>query len=174
MNVSPEDFGRLFNTFEREAFRLETLSTYTIPEEQETFLAFLNGEPQPEKHKKGAWVNVIRQHVAVGKRIYRVHIVARPLSDYLRYELDWGYHRNQEAGEELFILDVTDKPSPLEGLTDFWLFDQETIVSMHYNDIGEFLGAEMLPDERTAEYVKYRDIAMSEAEPFHEWWERYV
>jgi hypothetical protein len=174
VNVSPENFGKLFSTFKREAFRLETLDTYTIPDEQETFRAFLDGAPQPEKHKKGAWVNVIREHVEAGKRMYRVHIVARPLSDYLRYEMGWGYHRNQEAGEEFFVLDITDEPNPLAGLADFWMFDEKTIVSMRYNDIGEFLGAELLPDERTAEYIKYRDTAMSNAQPFQEWWERYA
>lgn len=174
MNVSPEDFGKLFSTFEREAFRLETLATYTIPDEQATFEAFLKGAPQPEKHKKSAWINTVREHVRSGKRMYRVHLVTRPLADYLRYEMGWGYHRNQEAGEEFFILDITNKPNPLRGLTDFWMFDENTIVSMRYNDVGEFLGAEVLPDDRVPEYLRYRDIAMDEAEPFRQGWERYA
>lgn len=173
MNVSPEDFGRLFNTFEREAFRLETLATYSIPNEQATFQAFLNGEPQPESHKNAPWADTVRGHVKAGRRMYRVHIVARPLSEYLRYEMGWGYHRNQEAGEEFFILDITDKDNPLDGLTDFWLFDEKTVVTMRYNHAGEFLGAEILPLESSGEYVTYRDIAMSSAQPFPQWWERY-
>lgn len=173
MKISPEKFGELFSTFERSAFRLETLDRYTIAEEQEAFRAFLAGEPWPEAHRHAPWARTVAELTGQGKRMYRVHIVNRPLSDYLRFEMAWGYHRNQEAGEEFFILDTTGRPNPLAGVPDFWLFDEATTVTMNYSDIGEFLGAEILPEGRAAEYVELRERALADAEPFREWWERY-
>ncbi|GAA2441634.1 DUF6879 family protein [Streptomyces mauvecolor] len=35
--LSSEEFGRLFVTFERSAFRLETLAVYSVEEEREEF-----------------------------------------------------------------------------------------------------------------------------------------
>lgn len=172
MFISDDEFSRLFNDFQQEAFRLETLSVYAIPNERDNFAAFLAGKPQPEKHKNSSWVATIKGNVQAGKRMYRVHVLARPLTDYLRYELSWGYHRNQAAGEEFFILDVTDKPNPLEGVQDFWLFDSTTPVSMHYNADGHFLGGKREAD--TTEWLGWRELALSQAEPFNQWWQRHA
>ncbi|MFJ1545879.1 DUF6879 family protein [Streptomyces sp. NPDC088246] len=40
-----EAFGQLFETFERTAFRLETLAVYDVEEEAEEMARFLAGEP---------------------------------------------------------------------------------------------------------------------------------
>ncbi|WP_018654032.1 DUF6879 family protein [Actinomadura flavalba] len=171
MNVSTEKFEELFSSFQRSAFRLETLDAYSIPGEQATLQAFLAGEPQPESHRNAPWAASVREITRAGKRMFRVHIVQRPLSDYLRYELSWGYRRNQQAGEEFFILDVTNRPNPLAGVSDFWLFDDETAIVMEYTEAGEFLGAEIA--ENVGLYRTHRDRAVAEAEPFDAWWERY-
>jgi hypothetical protein len=171
VTISPEDFGRLFAEFEREAFRLETLDVYTIPAEQETFHAFKDGEPQPEAHKNAPWVSTVRGIVGSGRRLYRVHILRRPLTPYLQYELGWGYVRNSAAGEEFFILDITDRPNPLVGVPDFWMYDERFGVTMSYNEAGEFLGAERIPKDQTDTWLKIRDTAMAQAEPFAQWWE---
>ncbi|MFE5722997.1 DUF6879 family protein [Streptomyces erythrochromogenes] len=41
--LSSVEFGRLFETFERSAFRLETLAVYSVEEEREEFERFLAG-----------------------------------------------------------------------------------------------------------------------------------
>ncbi|MBT2458886.1 DUF6879 family protein, partial [Streptomyces sp. ISL-86] len=41
--LSGEEFGRLFETCERTAFRLETLAVYDVEEEREDFERFLAG-----------------------------------------------------------------------------------------------------------------------------------
>ncbi|MFE6916117.1 DUF6879 family protein [Streptomyces rubiginosohelvolus] len=41
--LSGEEFGRLFETFERTAFRLETLAVYSVEEEPAEFELFLAG-----------------------------------------------------------------------------------------------------------------------------------
>jgi hypothetical protein len=105
--------------------------------------------------------------------MYRVHILSRPLTDYLRFELGWGYTRNAEAGEEFFILDTTEQPNPLPEAPDFWLFDETTPVVMHYDETCAFTGREVLPEKRAAEFVAYRDTALAHAVPFAEWWARH-
>ncbi|MFI5616511.1 DUF6879 family protein [Streptomyces sp. NPDC051567] len=159
-----------FNEFEREAFRLETLDNYNIPSSAEYFRAFLAGEEQPESFKKSSWVTTVRNATESGKRMYRVHVLSRPLTEYLRYELGWGYHRNAEAGEEFFILDTTGQENPLEGVPDFWLYDNATVSVMHYDGSAAFTGSEILPEDRASEFIAYRDKALSLAVPFSEWW----
>lgn len=172
MTTSSRTLGELFDTFEREAFRLETLDDYSNSGSVDAYHTFLAGEPQPDDYNAG-WVEEVRSHTRVGKRIYRVHILSRPLTDYLRFELGWGYRKNAAGGEEFFILDTTGKCNPLENVPDFWLFDSESAAVMNYDGVGKFLGAEVVSPEQAAEFAAYRDKALAHAEPFTEWWAKY-
>ncbi|MFI0903879.1 DUF6879 family protein [Streptomyces sioyaensis] len=133
------------------------------------YRAFLAGEHQPADYNE-AWVSELRSHTSKGKRVYRVHILSRPLTPYLRFELGWGYQRNVTGGEEFFILDTTEKSNPLQGAPDFWLFDNMAPAAMNYAEDGSFLGADVLHDERAGEFRAYRDTALAHAVPFPEWW----
>lgn len=172
MISSSSDLASRLKAFEREAFRLEILDDYNIPSSAENVRAFLAGEPKPEGHN-AQWVETVRAATERGKRMYRVHILSRPLTDYLRYELGWGYVTNMTGGEEFFVLDTTEKPNPLAGVPDFWMFDESTPVVMHYDETGAFEGPEFLSPERAPEFVTYRDTAMAHAVPFPEWWAQY-
>jgi hypothetical protein len=162
-----------FDTFRREAFRLEILDNYNIPTSNGYVQAYLEGREQPEAFRNDSWVSTVRNATVSGRRMYRVHILSRPLTDYLRFELGWGYTRNAEAGEEFFILDTTEQPNPLPEAPDFWLFDETTPVVMHYDETCAFTGREVLPEKRAAEFVAYRDTALAHAVPFAEWWARH-
>lgn len=170
--VTAKGLGELFDTFEREAFRLETLADYSKSGNVDAYQAFLAGQPQPADYNE-SWLSEVRAHTGGGKRIYRVHVVSRPLTPYLRFELGWGYRKNATGGEEFFILDTTGKPNPLKGAEDFWLFDERTAVVMHYDHAGAVTGRETIPDGQAQEFVAIRDAALAHAEPFSAWWEKH-
>ncbi|MFF2953762.1 DUF6879 family protein [Kitasatospora sp. NPDC057965] len=170
MTISPDAFGALFDTVQREAFRLETLDDYSGSGNFDAYRAFLAGEPQPQDYN-APWLAQVRRNTSAGRRMYRVHVLSRPLTPYLRFELGWGYRKNATAGEEFYILDVTEKPNPLAGAPDFWMFDESAVVSMAYADGGVFTGAEEEPGPE--KWIALRDTALSHAEPFESWWERY-
>lgn len=169
---SSKTLGDLFDTFEREAFRLEMLDDYSKSGSVDAYQSFLAGEVQPQDYNAD-WVEEVQSLTTAGKRIYRVHVLRRPLTPYLRFELGWGYRKNTTGGEEFFILDTTEQANPLSGVGDFWLFDGEDVATMSYDSEGKFLGSEVLPPVRAAEFVKYRDTALAYAEPFIDWWERH-
>ncbi|MGW4446506.1 DUF6879 family protein [Streptomyces sp. NPDC004682] len=172
MTTSSRSIGDLFDAFEHEAFRLETLDDYSKSGSVDAYHAFLAGEPQPDDYNAG-WVERLRSYTGNGKRVYRVHILSRPLTDYLRFELGWGYRKNMTGGEEFFILDVTEKPNPLEGVPDFWFFDSESVAVMSYDGDGKYLGSEVLPGEQAERFKQYRDLALAHAEPFPAWWAKH-
>lgn len=169
---STRTLGDLFGSFEREAFRLEMLDDYSRSGNVDAYRAFQAGRPQPEDYNAD-WVAELRSHTGRGKRVYRVHVLARPLTEYLRFELGWGYRRNMTGGEEFFILDVTDAPHPLEDVPDFWLFDSEHPAVMGYDEQGAFQGADVLPATEAERFVGYREAALAHAEPFTDWWTKY-
>jgi hypothetical protein len=156
-----EEFGRLFESFELDAFRIETLAAYDVEEEKEELERFLAGGPTPPEWSDSPWVRAITSR---GKSMARVHVLRSPLTDYLRYELA-VYPGNVAAGESVGIIDLSHKD--VSGLPDhdFWLFDDSEIYRMYYTPGGKFEGAELLPADRLPEYRRYREIAQANAVP---------
>ncbi|MER0241175.1 DUF6879 family protein [Streptomyces sp. HSW2009] len=172
MAVLAKDLGALFDEFATEAFRLETLDDYSKSGSVDAYRLFCEGREKPVDYNAD-WLDEVKAHVDAGRRVYRVHILTRPLTPYLRFELGWGYVTNATAGEEFFILDVTDRGNPLPNVGDFWLFDSTAAAPLHYGEEGDFIGSEVLSGERGPEYAAYRDKALAHAVPFVDWWAKY-
>ncbi|PJN03201.1 hypothetical protein CG740_11700 [Streptomyces sp. CB01201] len=153
--------------FTREAWRLETLPVYRSPGEDGDIRDFLAGERLDPDTYSSAYTDGLRKLTAEGKSKGRVHVVTRPLTDYLRFEFMY-YDVHSRAGDDIRILDVTDRPNPLEGAPDFWMFDRAEVVLMHYAEDGTQTSRELY-DGDPAPYVEYQRIALSESVPFAAW-----
>ncbi len=158
------ELGAMFRSFQRYAFRLETLDRYTVPEETETFAAFLRGEPLPADLYQRPWLKMVTDHTTAGRRMQRVHLVTPPLSDYLRYEFTVQQETNIGAGEDIRI---TQRTTTLAACTqDFWLFDDTAVFTMRYGGDGMFLGVDHADDPQVVtECCRQRDLALAAAIP---------
>lgn len=156
--------------FKSTLFRLETLDHYAANAEDNDFRRYLAGESSPTS----TWHEVIRAEVARGLHTYRVHVVQSPLTDYLRYECEWGYLINGAAGERVRIIDTAeqDKPDVIPD-EDFWLIGDERLVLMHYNPDGTFRGASIGPAELISQYIAAREAAWSAGRDFTDYWHRH-
>jgi hypothetical protein len=163
--LTRDEFGALFNSFRESAFRLETLDVYTVPQEADEFRRFLAGE-ELAKTGEGEWVKFVKGCVSEGKMIQRVHAISLPLTPYLKYEIEWGYLYTSAAGEDIRLLDRAKMPEELSGLKDFWLFDQKTLVVVHYDSAGRFLHGERDDSpEALKAHIDFRDVLVSLATP---------
>jgi hypothetical protein len=164
MRLEGDDWRTFFDSYQREAFRLETLPIYRVNREREEFSKFLvTGKiDMPDDEP---WLTRVRQFRETGRWIGRVHVIRRPLTDYLRYEFA-VYERTVEAGEDVRILDLTDQPDPGLPTQDFWLFDDTAIVRMDYDPDGTQLGRELLEDVDPAPYIEWKKLALKYAERF--------
>lgn len=162
--------GELLDQAEHDLFRLETLDVYEVQTDGSDYDRYLRGEPGPDMARKTPWMERLAADAARGLRNYRVHILRSPLSPYLRYECEWGYAYNSTVGEEIRILDLSERPEPV-GLIDedFWLMDDRLVVRMSYHT-GQFIGAEVLPAGDLGRYRAARDAAWQGAIPFEEYW----
>lgn len=158
----------------RSAFRLETLDHYDVESDGGDFERYLRGEPGPDEERKRPWLERLQREREAGLVNQRVHVLSTPLSDYLRYECEWGYRPNSLAGEDIRIIDLTEMPPDYAGLTDhdFWLIDDEHGIRMIYDDRGRFLGAEPRED-LVPWYQRAKAVGLAAGEPFLEWWERH-
>lgn len=118
------------------AFRLEVRQSYAG--EREHGQRTIHTDP---------YLRRVAEHTLAGKRRDRVHVVALPLSEYLRYELD-AYRDNVTVGERVLIAPLSHDTADLGP--DFWLFDEDTgwaeAVVLHYGDDGTVLEREHVTD----------------------------
>ncbi|AUY51058.1 DUF6879 family protein [Streptomyces sp. CB01881] len=167
MLLAGEAWRAFFDSFEHEAFRLEVRSSYAMPGEDEEYRDFLaTGELRIPADDP--WLTRVRQYRSTGRRIGRVHVLTRPLSDYLRYEFA-AYAHNVEAGEDVRILDLTGKENPGLPDQDFWMFDGSKVVGMMYGPDGAQTGRELLANPNLGQYRYWRDLAVSLSVPFAEY-----
>ncbi|MFI1863391.1 DUF6879 family protein [Streptomyces jumonjinensis] len=167
MHLGRDQWATLFDSFEREAFRLETLPVYSVEGEKEEFEEFL-ATGKLDLPEDDPWLLKVQAFHNSGRRIRRVHIVTRPLSDYLRYEFA-AYRYNVAAGEDVRILDLTDRDNPGLPDQDFWMFDESRIVSMNYRADGSQISRDLLENPDLRQYRQWRDLALSLATPFSEY-----
>jgi hypothetical protein len=167
--LTPEEIDRAFagrSLFRASAYRLELLDWYTSPATEARLARFLAGDAVTAAERQG-WLSMLRAAVADGQSMSRVHVVAEPLSDYLRYELAC-YETSADAGEDIRIL-----PAELAaGLDlpcfDYWLFDDRRVAVMRYGERGAWQGAEIITEPQFAAQCRaWRDTAMSHAIPLH-------
>jgi hypothetical protein len=147
------DLAWWLQNFERSAFRLETLPEYNVPQETEMLARFKRGEPVdlPDDHP---WLENVKRHCRSGKLMRRVRVVSHPLTDYLRMEMSW-FPKSVQAGEDIRITETQ-----LTG--DFWLFDERTVVVLHYDHEGRFTGATSEQGSLTR-YLSIRDRALADS-----------
>ncbi|MFJ8490646.1 DUF6879 family protein [Streptomyces sp. NPDC094038] len=168
MFLAGEVWAARFEGFQREAWRLETLPQYLMSQEEEEFRAFKAGARIDPHTVSNEYTDRLRRQAAEGRTQGRVHIVTRPLTDYLQFEFAQYYAPHALAGERIRILDVTDRDNPLPGVQDFWMFDRAEVVLMNYHPDGRQINREVYGGE-TARFVEYQRIAVAESVPLEEY-----
>jgi hypothetical protein len=139
---------------------LEVRSRYTPSYEGESLRKFLEGEPDDLSWMQ-AWLRMVQEAAAEGRRLARVRVVDLPMTDWSRYSYALAQH-NIAAGEDIRYIErgnAADLPDQ-----DYWLFDSSKLVVMRFDETDRFIGGECTDDP--AEIVKanyWRDAAWHKA-----------
>lgn len=158
-----DDLRRIGGAAKRSAFRLETLPQYLVPQEAERFAAWNAGIAPPRRTPENDEAMArLQAELERGLRRYRVHILDQPLTPYLRFEL-YLYLDSVAVGRETYVADRDAHPDLANLHEDFWMYDDETVVRMFYDEEGHFLYPELAADIEP--YRALHDVAMRHAEP---------
>ena len=179
-DLDDPEFGKYFTSFEDSAWRLETLPVYDVGYEREGFERFLAGDSDFARKQPSSWIDkVITPAVDQGRYIGRVHVIERTtdeagnlaLGEYLRFEFKCYYERNRAAGEDIRIAwtEPGTWPRNVWGQGhDFWLFDDHTVVEMHYDENGTFRKAVVYDDAQYAARARRcQRYALRASKPFY-------
>jgi hypothetical protein len=163
-----EEFSALFERFAQSAFRIEALDRYDVDSEHADFASFLEGKDlRPRTAQSDPWLALVAVGSAAGRLIERVQIVSEPLTDYTRFEFA-AYRDRIAAGEKVRVVPRALLADEDQGWAseDFWIFDEELVVLLCYDEKGRFLGVQQPKDIR--KYVEAKQRALSLAIDFED------
>lgn len=166
--ISMSEFCKLFQDFKNEAFRLELLPEYEVDEEKEYFKKFKQDTSlsAPIDFNK-EWLELIAIKTRQNTHINRVRYIDKNnITDYLLFEIKWGYSENIKAGENIYEInsvnsDVFTKRVPL--FQDFWLFDNKTCIIMEYDNSGRFIGISKVDNKYLEDYIGLKNYLIDKS-----------
>ncbi|MQY13767.1 hypothetical protein SRB5_39190 [Streptomyces sp. RB5] len=122
---------------ERSAVHLETRDGYMRSDPR--FRAWQNGvqeDPADRNPQLRPWLALVAELDARGVQVRRARVVSEPVSDYVRYEYDVTAG-NIDAGEQVRWLPRRRASDLALPGNDFWLFDDHTVMFLHFAGDGE-------------------------------------
>lgn len=142
---SSEELKQLCMGIRKSFVHLETRDAYGTETEQPQIAKWRRGEPDD-----GAWyawwLEMLRGHRAAGRTCRRLRIVSEPLSEYQR----WAFSRADlyvDAGEETgYVARPRLTTVLLPGSGDFYVFDDELVLFLHYTGSGTNASFEITED----------------------------
>ncbi|MFE0179038.1 DUF6879 family protein [Streptomyces sp. NPDC059002] len=165
--ISPEEFARLFETFEHTAWHLETRGGYASDREDLDYGTFLKtGQAIWDLDSK--WHQNIKRQTGDRKRVGRVRVVDSPPTEGQRFLLSYGAG-NVASGENVGCLWRADARRINLLEEDFWIFDSRLVVVLHFDDADVLTSIETITEP--AEVVRYsmaRDAAVHHATPYED------
>ncbi|MFI0728106.1 DUF6879 family protein [Streptomyces sp. NPDC021225] len=163
--VSHDAFGKLFETFEHTAWRLETRRRFASDESAPDYQEFVEtGEAPLDLY--APFFATIREQTQQGKRVERVRIVDNPPTIGQRYLLH-SAARNKDMGEDIRNLSRDEANRLRLPAEDFWIFDSRLVALLNFDDDDNLVDIELITEPaQVNRYVQVRDAAWHYAIPY--------
>lgn len=156
--IDQEEFGRLFETFEHTAWRLETRRGYASDREDPTYLEFVETGAITLDYDDD-WSRNIRRQVLAGKTVGRVRIVDEPPTEGQLFLLA-DSPRSTAAGEDIRCLPRGEADARLLPAEDFWIFDSRLVALLNFDGQDVFHDVEIITEPaEVLRYCQLRDVA---------------
>jgi hypothetical protein len=154
------DLDDAFDTFTRDATRIEALPSFQIAEEAPALATAREGKRPDLKFLRG-WHEYLDEVSASGRTSRRLRLISNPMTEYERFEVRWGYTSNAEHGEEIRLLSRSMSPE----MKDYWIFDGKSVFQMLYGPDGSFIGSQAVVAYEAGDVVSWLTVAWPTATP---------
>ena len=151
--ASYDDLNALCRGIRKSFVHLETRDSYGTEVELPHMAAWRRGDLD-DFAWLGWWLEMLRGHRAAGRTCRRARVVSEPLTDYQRWTLS-HVGLFVDAGEDIRYV-----PRPclatvgLPGSGDFYVFDDELVMFLHYAGTGTNTAFETTTDPGTVQICR--------------------
>lgn len=150
-----------FDTFTRDAARIEVLPSFLIAEEAAALASAREGI-RPNLEFLRGWHEYLDKVGAIGRTSRRLRLTSSPLTDYERFEVQWCYTSNAEHGEQIRCMSRSLAPDTMK---DYWIFDEASVFEMLYGPDGSFIGSQAVDANEARDVVSWLVAAWPTAIP---------
>ncbi|MGH3587729.1 MAG: DUF6879 family protein [Pseudonocardia sp.] len=162
--IDLDEFGRLFETFEHSAWRLESRRGYASDREDVDFEEFLKTGEVPYDLDSQWCTNMLRQ-TGEGKRVGRVRIVDDPPTEGQLFWLAYA-ECNEATGEDIHSLPRAEAERLHLPEADFWVFDSRLVALLNFDAADVLLNVEVITEPAEVNrHLQAIDAAMHHAVP---------
>lgn len=156
--INLEEFGRLFETFEHTAWRLETRGRYQSDTEDPTYDEFVR-TGRFDLDTDDEWSQLMRRQTSAGKTVGRVRVVDETPTPG-QFFLLADAPRNAAAGEDMRYLWRQEADARNLPREDFWIFDSRLVAVLRFDDEDALHGAQVITEPAEVNrFMQLRDIA---------------
>lgn len=153
MDATSEKF---WNELKKNWFKVEVLQYYSF-DEGESLQAWMAGDKEKSLKlikKDPGWMQG-KENV---KKV-RIHVVERPLTEYIKWEIEYYKYVNiPKVGEEIYLLNK-DKAGGIElPQGDTMIYDDEKVIENIYDKQGNYLGSNIYEEpEEIKLFIEIRE-----------------
>jgi hypothetical protein len=133
-DITEAELAELTGTFTRSMLHMETRDAYGTETELPHMAKWAAGEPDDLGWLQ-EWCQKMRGHTGAGRTARRVKIVSEPLSEYQRW-VHAVFSPIVEAGEDVRWVPRRSMSALCIPGNDYYLFDDERVVFLHYTGSG--------------------------------------
>lgn len=163
--IDLDAFGRLFETFEHSAWRLESRGGYASDRDDLDFAEFRKTGTVTYDLDSEWCTNMLRQ-TGAGKRVGRVRIVDDPPTEGQLFLLAYA-ECNAATGEDIRNLRRTEAERLNLPDADFWVFDSRMVALLNFDQADVLLNVEVITEPAEVNrYMQAFDAAMHHATPY--------
>lgn len=146
--ASYQDLNRLCRGITTSFLHMETRDAYGTEVELPHLAKWHRGEPDDYAWFTW-WLELLRSHRSAGRACRRVRVVSEPLSDYQRWVLSFT-EKFVDAGEDIrYVNRARLTTTMLPGSGDYYVFDGELVLFLHYAGSGTNASYEIAEDRET-------------------------
>jgi hypothetical protein len=147
-SIGYEDLNALCRGIKKSFVHLETRDSYGTEAELPHMAKWRRGEPD-DFAWLGWWFDMLHGHRAAGRTCRRARVVSEPLSLYQQWTLSHA-QAFVDAGEDIrYVARPRLASVTLPGSGDFYVFDDELVLFLHYAGDGKNTSFETTDDPQT-------------------------
>ncbi len=171
--TSQEEIWKIFDSWwiasKSEIFRLQLLNEYHVEEEEKFFNEYKKGKQVNLQNDINTieWLKKLKNKKVEGVRNINLMVIDLPLSDYLKFSVNTYLLDQKRYGRESFFIEREKVAEIVRGVQDYWLFDNEKLLLMNYDNGGHFLSAsEPMTDMAiVSRYIRLKEAMLTKAMP---------
>ncbi len=144
--LSDSEADRLFDKYwdemGQEWFKLEVLQDYSAEDDSLSLRSWYRGDKQKSIEQIKAseyreWIESCQKKLEQGVKLIRLHVVNKPYSPYIKWELEhYRYVNVPKCGEQVYLVDKADISVLELPHGDVMIFDRTRAVVNAYNPQG--------------------------------------